>query len=46
MDKGEVVEQGTHKELFELDGVYTSMYKKDQERLGLGHYGKKSSSEE
>jgi len=46
MDKGEVAEQGTHKELFGMNGVYTSMYKKDQERLGLGHYGKKSSSEE
>ncbi|MGB3921962.1 MAG: ABC transporter ATP-binding protein [Minisyncoccia bacterium] len=34
MERGRVVEQGTHQVLMALGGVYASMYKKDKERLG------------
>jgi ABC-type multidrug transport system fused ATPase/permease subunit len=34
MGKGEVAEEGTHRELMALDGSYASMYTKDRERLG------------
>jgi ATP-binding cassette subfamily B protein len=35
MGKGEVAEQGTHRELMALEGLYYSMYHKDRERLGF-----------
>ncbi|MBP9763595.1 MAG: ABC transporter ATP-binding protein [Candidatus Pacebacteria bacterium] len=34
MGKGEILEKGTHDELVELDGKYTSLYEKDKQRLG------------
>jgi len=34
MGKGEVAEEGTHKELMALGGLYASMHEKDKERLG------------
>jgi ATP-binding cassette subfamily B protein len=34
MGKGEIAEQGTHAELMARNGVYASMYRKDQKRLG------------
>ena len=33
MGKGEVVEQGTHHYLMNIDGVYRSLYEKDKKRL-------------
>ncbi len=34
MDKGEIVEQGTHCELMARGGIYATMHQKDVERLG------------
>ena len=33
MNKGEIVEQGTHEELLKLDGFYTHLYKSQFENV-------------